>query len=316
MSGHRSDLPVIDLGPWRSRRDPAVVAAVDRGFRESGFLLVADHGVAPVVLAGARATARAFFALPPEAKARCVGSGPAYRGWFGPGSQSNGASAGLEAIPDLKETFAMGAERPPDGVDDPMTYGPNRFPDEVPAMASAWTAAHGQLLALAETLTAICEAALGFARGAMQCHFAGAGMNAVANWYPSASALPPTAGACRIGPHTDFGTLSILDRERSPAGLQIADGDGWRDVPVVPGTLTVNVGDLLAHWSGGRWRSTVHRVPAPDPSHDVEEGHLSIVAFHRPRREAAIVPVAGGPTVRCGEWLDAKMAALAVGPDR
>lgn len=312
MTSRTAPLPLVDLAPWREGRDPTVADAVDEAFASSGFLLVTGHGVDPDLVERARASAHAFFALPTDAKAACIHGGPAYRGWFGPGTQSNAATYGLEATPDLKEVFSMGTEVAPPGMVDERTFGANVFPAEIPEMRVTWSLLHTELQGLADTLVEVCELALGFVEGDLTRHFVGTGMNMVANWYPAAAAIDVVPGGMRIGPHTDFGTLTIVDRRPSPAGLQIHHDGEWLDVPHVPGAFAVNVGDLLAHWTGGRWRSTFHRVPAPDPDHPEEE-HLSIVAFHRPVRDAIIEPIDGGEPVRCGDWMDAKMAALAIG---
>jgi hypothetical protein len=43
--------------------------------------------------------------------------------------------------------------------------------------------------------------------------------------------------------------------------LQVQLGDGsWLAAPCLPGTLLVNLGDLAQRWTGGAYRSTVHRV--------------------------------------------------------
>jgi isopenicillin N synthase-like dioxygenase len=311
-----SGLPLIDLGAWTEDRDPAVARALDEALVEFGFLLVTGHGVPDAVLDEARRTALAFFHLPPEAKARCIGGGPAYRGWFGPGTQSNAATFGVETPPDHKETFAVGMGEPPPGesaATDPVWWGANVFPAEVPAMEAAWLTFRDECTALAGRIIGVCEAALGLPVGWMLERCTPPPVSAVANWYPALRDVPAAPGAFRIGPHTDFGTLTIVDRQPGRASLQIqlAD-DSWVDAPVVPGALTVNVGDLLSHWTGGRWRSTRHRVPGPDPAAPDEE-LLSLVLFHDPALGTLIEPLDGsGPAVRCRDWLGAKIAALAV----
>jgi isopenicillin N synthase-like dioxygenase len=47
-------------------------------------------------------------------------------------------------------------------------------------------------------------------------------------------------------------------------GLQVMGGHGqW--VPAEPraSTFVVNIGDMMAKWSGGRYKSTLHRVVQP-----------------------------------------------------
>lgn len=74
------------------------------------------------------------------------------------------------------------------------------------------------------------------------------------NWYPPITvAGEPAPGQFRIRPHTDFGTITILDREPGLGGLQVWNPhQSWEDAPYEPGTFTINAGDLLARWSGGR----------------------------------------------------------------
>ena len=63
-----------------------------------------------------------------------------------------------------------------------------------------------------------------------------------------------------VAPHTDFGVLTVLCQDEI-GGLEIQRRNGsWAAMPPIPGTLVVNIGDLLERWSNRRYRSTVHRV--------------------------------------------------------
>ena len=72
----------------------------------------------------------------------------------------------------------------------------------------------------------------------------------------------------RISAHSDFGTLTLLFQD-SVGGLEIESppsSETFLPVKTIPGTVLVNIADLMERWSNGRWRSTVHRVVAP-PTH-------------------------------------------------
>lgn len=109
-----SSVPVIDLAPWFGGDETArsgVVVQVDAALRSVGFFLICGHGVPGDLRARVRAEARTFFALPLETKQRyavTVGG----RGWLPPGVEANGYAEGTQTPPDLKESFAVGADQP------------------------------------------------------------------------------------------------------------------------------------------------------------------------------------------------------------
>ena len=71
--------------------------------------------------------------------------------------------------------------------------------------------------------------------------------------YP-AQTTKPLPGQLRAGAHSDYGSLTILAAEDRPGGLQVCNAAGdWIDVPVIPGCLIVNIGDLMARWTNDAW---------------------------------------------------------------
>jgi non-haem dioxygenase in morphine synthesis N-terminal len=96
-----SPVPVVDLAPWFSGDEnarAAVAAQVDAALQSVGFFLLTGHGVPVDLRDRVRARARAFFALPGEAKQRyavTVGG----RGWLPPGVEANGYAEGTPALP-------------------------------------------------------------------------------------------------------------------------------------------------------------------------------------------------------------------------
>ncbi|KAI9925373.1 hypothetical protein MW887_006301 [Aspergillus wentii] len=63
----------------------------------------------------------------------------------------------------------------------------------------------------------------------------------------------------RLSEHTDWGSVTLLFTE-SP-GLEIRDPNNqWHEVPVIPGAITINIGDALSLWTGKKLKSTMHRI--------------------------------------------------------
>ncbi|KAH2778176.1 hypothetical protein KXV54_003130, partial [Aspergillus fumigatus] len=70
------------------------------------------------------------------------------------------------------------------------------------------------------------------------------------------------------GAHTDFGLATLLWYDEETTQVPIYDENGgrteeWLTIPVVGGSVLVNVADELAARSNGSLHSTVHRVVAP-----------------------------------------------------
>ncbi|WP_050512252.1 isopenicillin N synthase family dioxygenase [Streptomyces rimosus] len=297
-------IPTIDLARWRSDNPDArraTAAAVDTALRTTGFLLIIGHGLDQDLRTRIRRTARTFFALPAAEKqpyATEVGG----RGWLGPGAEANGAAEGTATPPDLKESLSFASEEPTgDPAVDAEWFLPNIWPHQVPALRLDVQDLLTALRALSDSLLELLATTLGAAPDRFTRHTAHPTWGFNINWYPGTQtvgeALP---GQFRIGPHTDFGTVTVLDRQHGKGGLQVwtdpaHGGTGWQDAPYVPGSLTVNIGDLMARWTDGRWRAGRHRVLPPPPDAPAEE-LMSLVYFYECDPGTRIGPLADSHT--------------------
>ncbi len=317
-------VPVIDLAPWfcgDEQARAAVAAEVDEALQSAGFFLITGHGVPADLRAKVRTQARSFFALPHEIKQRyavTVGG----RGWLPPGAEANGYAEGTQTPPDLKESFAVGADQPTgDPEVDGFWFQPNVYPAEVPGLAAAVAAYLARMRELADEILVLCAAALALDGDFFTRHTGHATHTMNINWYPPMTlAGAPAPGQFRIGPHTDFGTVTILDREPGRGGLQVwSEQDGWQDAPYEPGTFTINTGDLLARWSGRRWKSNRHRV-LPPHAEAPDEDLVSLVYFYEADHDAVIEslqPPIGRPNsyapVVSAEFIKKRLDAITVG---
>ncbi|WP_330338449.1 isopenicillin N synthase family dioxygenase [Streptomyces sp. NBC_00557] len=276
-------VPTIDLRPWLDGDEEsraALARTVDSALQTAGFLLVTGHGVEPELRAGIRRAAREFFLLPVEVKQRYeakVGG----RGWLGPGAEANGYAEGTETPPDLKESLTFATDEPfGDPVVDAEWYIPNVWPAEVPQLRTLCRTYLSRMAALEKELLSLLGYALGLGRDFFSRHMNRPTYGFNINWYPGTEVVgEPLPGQFRIGPHTDFGTVTILDRQAGKGGLQVyTDAGGWEDAPYDPAAFTINIGDLLARWTGDRWRSGRHRV-LPPPADAPAEELMSLVYF-------------------------------------
>lgn len=318
-----SVIVTADLSRWRAGGAAAdeVAGQVDAGLQRAGFILVRGHAVDPVLARAVRAASRELFALPDEVKSRYsvpVGG----HGWIGPGAEANGYAEGTETPPDLKESFSLGAETATGDPDvDAIWFAANVWPGEVPSLQALVAEYTAQMRRVADDLLALFAHALRlpvnpFAELASTPTWT---MNI--NHYPPVSVVgEPEPGQFRIGPHTDFGTVTILDREPGAGGLQVySEAEGWADAPYEPDALTVNIGDLLEYWSGRRWPSGRHRV-LPPQSHAPEEDLVSLIYFYEANHDALVTPldppigrVSGLAPVTTSDFIKERLDAITVG---
>jgi isopenicillin N synthase-like dioxygenase len=90
----------------------------------------------------------------------------------------------------------------------------------------------------------------------------------------------------------------------------------WQNLPTPPGTLTLNIGDMLALWTNDRWTSTLHRVLPPPAAAQGPVRRRSVARFLdcEPDQVIECIPSCCGPgnppryqPVQAGEWLMAKV---------
>ncbi|HUT48810.1 MAG TPA: 2-oxoglutarate and iron-dependent oxygenase domain-containing protein [Alphaproteobacteria bacterium] len=266
MSDATNHIPIIDLAAYRAGEQGAREAAAARitaALETSGFFGISSHGVPDRIIAEAFAAAQDFFALPMDRKLG-VKINSAHRGYMPMADQHRAESQHAN----LSESFLVGTEL---ALDDPDVmaglplHGPNQWPEGVAALRPAMGAYHEALAKVGMLLVDLFEAALAVEPGFLRGSFGKPMAFIRALHYPPAPADLPD-DQFGAAPHSDFGFATILAQD-DVGGLQVQTLDGqWVDAPNLPGTLLVNVGDMLMRWTNDRFRSTAHRVINADAS--------------------------------------------------
>ena len=263
--------------------------------------MIRNHGVDPALVDQVYAASRAFFDLPEaERQKSLIGTVSAHSGYKPLGTESPAATAdevaadAVVAASDLKESIGIG---PPswDQADPYFTnerarrfFSPNPWPEAMPGFRDAYVAYWHAMDGLARRLMAQFGAALGVGPGFFDQAIDRSISHLFAQHYPGMDPAPP-AGTVRAGAHTDFGSLTVLHLGENAEGLQVYDpaNDLWRDVTAPPDAFVVNIGDLLSDWTGGQWRSTLHRVVVPSRA-AAQRSRWSLTFFHQPNYDAVV----------------------------
>ena len=290
-------VPVIDVAPFYSGSNEEkrkLAEAVDRACRDIGFLVITGHRVPASLIARVESTSRAFFRLPVAEKQRL--KRPAddqVRGYSAIGDEGLSYSLGKKTPGDLKESLTIGPIDPPDtpyfkGPAAGPHFAPNLWPANVSDLRESWSEYFAAMSSLSSDLMRMFALGLElpelFFEDKIDRHIS---MFRVLS-YPS-QAEEPEPGQLRAGAHSDYGSLTIVKIEDRPGGLQVCNKAGeWVDVPAVPGSFVVNIGDLMMQWTNDLWISTLHRVANPPRPRAADSLRQSLVFFHQPNYDAMV----------------------------
>jgi isopenicillin N synthase-like dioxygenase len=309
MSGATSftSVPIVDISGLNSP-EPAererVAGEIGSAAREVGFFYVSGAGVDDALFERMLAATRQFFALPLEEKMRSyIGLSTCHRGYVPVGEE--GVETGT---PDLKEAFDTALDLPADDPDhlagNPM-LGPNVWPD-LPGFAETVTEYYHAVLDVGHRLLSAFAVALKEDPDTFSRHATKTPSQLRLVHYPY---NPEAQDGQGIGAHTDYECFTLL--KPTAPGLEVLNGAGeWIDVPPVPGTFVVNIGDMLELWTNGAYVATSHRV------RKVPEERYSFPLFFNVDYHTEVKPLPQfasrdgkeRPTLRAGEHLFAQTA--------
>lgn len=269
-----SGIPVLSLTEFDGRRGQ-FSDRIGRAWREFGFVGIRDHGIADQVIDDGYAVFKAFFALPEAVKRtyRLPGQGGA-RGYTGFGVEQ----AKDHTVPDLKEFWHVGREVEGDNPF-PDILLPNLWPEKVPEFRAAALALYRALDGLGAQLLSAVALDLGLQHDwfADKIDYGNSILRPI--HYPPIANAPE--GAVRAARHEDINLITLLIGSKEQ-GLEILTRDErWVPVSTLPGTIVVNVGDMLQRLTNHVYQSTTHRVVNP-PGEAARQPRYSIPFFLHP----------------------------------
>jgi isopenicillin N synthase-like dioxygenase len=277
-------VPVLDLARLDDDRDRLVEAA-GAAYREYGFCGFLNHGIPDTVIADAYGAFRRFFALPETSKMRYRSAAGGQRGYTPFGVEQ----ARDRSVPDLKEFWHVGREVAGDNPW-PEILEPNRWPDEIPDFREKALALYDRLDELGHRILRIIARSLGLAPDWFRPHVSlGNSILRAIHYPPITDRDTPAVRAAR---HEDINLITLLIGSNEE-GLQILSRDGdWVPVTSIPGTIVVNIGDMMKRLTNHVLPSTPHRVVNP-PGARSDQARYSIPFFMHPNPDFLIRTLPG-----------------------
>ncbi|UVK43932.1 isopenicillin N synthase family oxygenase [Mesorhizobium sp. AR07] len=297
-------VPVLDLSRLEQGASEHRTFLLDlrTSARDVGFFYLGGHGISASEIDDVLDVSRRFFALPEADKLAIeMVKSSQFRGYTRAGGELTRGAA------DWREQLDIGVERQPipqgPGIA-PWTrlQGPNQWPSALPDLKPALLAWQTRATAVAIRLLKAFALSLDQPEDAFDAIYRDAPnhrMKIVR--YPGRDA---TEGDQGVGAHKDGGFLTLLLQDNNK-GLQVEYDGSWVNVDPLPGTLVVNIGELLELASNGYLRATVHRVVTPPAG--VER--ISVPFFFSARLDATI------PLLDLPEELAAEARGPASDPD-
>jgi len=279
-------IPIVDLRDYRSGSDAAQTRFVETlrsGLSEFGFTVVEGHAIDPDLIRRVYSHFEAFFGKGEESKRECSGVAGGQRGFTAFGIEH----AKDQSQPDLKEFFHVGQ----DDVAAPEIPA-NVWPRQLPGLRTDVLLLFRALEACSIQLLEILAEGFALPRETFASMVVGGNSVLRALHYPPV-AEGEHPGALRAAAHEDINLITLLC-EATETGLEIrppGGASGWLPVPVAPGQIVVDSGDMLSRLTNDVIPATTHRVVNPVGPANIDRYSLPFFAHPRPECDLSVLPV-------------------------
>lgn len=287
MTQDLSALPVLDLSLLDSTPEDAgrFRAELARVTHEIGFFYLVGTSFPQSLQERLHSAARAFFALPLEAKLAIANTNSLqFRGYTALGlERTRGAVDLREQIDICPEGVALSAAELQGREDFWRLVGPNQWPAALPELREVAEEWQAHCERIARKLLRAWAVALGETEDYFERSFGDPFTLLKIVRYPPTSASDGDGPAQGVGKHKDAGVLTLLWIDGS-GGLQVERDGGWVDVPPVRDGFVVNIGEMLEYATQGYLKATSHRVALNEGTGD----RISVPYFFNPALDARL----------------------------
>lgn len=295
-------IPTIDIAPLGNPKDPDYEATVEQIMSACtgiGFLSITGTGISQDTVDQVRACVRTIFDVDEASKWQQAITRENYRGYIPMGFFTpNDGSGNADKYEGYKLHYEVTADAPVRRLC--QLYGPNVWPREVPDARNVILGYWSQLDRVTDTLLSALEVGLDLPSDSLRDAFRDPLTNMTLLHYPPQGTNEAGFG---IHPHKDTDALTVIAPD-PVGGLEVQTrGGNWVTPDCPPGGFVINIGDMLELWSGGRLKSTPHRVVNRSGKE-----RYSFPYFAVPRHDVVVAPLLppvpgfDRPPVHCGHW--------------
>ncbi|KAH7270858.1 uncharacterized protein BKA55DRAFT_701445 [Fusarium redolens] len=231
-----TQIPIIDL----SSSTPQTLSNLRTALTEIGFLYISNHSVPTSTITSLINILPQLFSLSAEAKQEiALENSPHFLGYSAAGTETTAGKA------DLREQVEHATELVKAPDDAPLydrLKGPNQWPSALPELKTVVTRYIEELTLLGERLLRLVARALDLPEEVFFSYLSDQHRLKLVH-YPAS-----TTSSQGVGPHKDSSGWWTFLLQASPEvnGLQVLNKSGsWIDVPAIPDTFVVNIGQAF-----------------------------------------------------------------------
>ncbi|XP_076076642.1 uncharacterized protein LOC143047471 isoform X1 [Mytilus galloprovincialis] len=250
-----------------------------QALKEIGFCYLNNHGIPDEQVRLALESSKQFFNQTVDEKKKCAKPDDGYFGWIGLERERLNPN---RPAGDYKEAYGM---IPECGI----------WPPDIPNFQKIHSDLFSCCVKLALRVFDVISVGLKledkhFLR---KCHSCIGQKGNISNirsiFYPALTSKKDTIqGQVRCGEHSDYGTLTLLIQDNI-GGLEVKMREGeYEPAPPIPGTIVVNIGDLMQRWTADKLIATKHRVLIPSEVRKKMVDRQSLAFFVNPDEDVTI----------------------------